>query len=88
MAIKGVPDSPSPSNGGGQSIILGSYDWLTMLILMDSNKFGKHLTFITMLVILGKYLDPPKPFIYQAKESSLVPEGFLTIHQTSPIPKE
>ena len=40
---------------GGQSICLGGYHWLTLIIPMDSNFCGELLASNIMLVILGEY---------------------------------
>ena len=63
MPIRRAPDPPNPSYGGAKVyFFLGGYDWFTILIIMESNIFGKLLTSNIMLFIPEEYSDPPTPY--------------------------
>ena len=57
-----VPPTPLTPPMGVPKYICWGYYWLTILIPMESNIFGKLLTSNIMLFIPEEYPDPPSPY--------------------------
>ena len=61
MLIRRAPDPPNPPYGGANVFVWG-YDWLNILIPMESNIFGKLLISNIMLFIPEEDPDPHTPY--------------------------